>query len=104
MIEEKLLLASEYQRNHQDILALALDDRKRLEELCAVCKEDFRDLASLAEQPERYLSIPRKDDAAAEFARRYELLGFPDVWRFAYWGQRSKCWKKEWPNQPPEKG
>lgn len=105
-VEARLLVATAYARAHQDILAFSLGDRAKFEELCQRCEGYFgdeRNVYMLEASPEEYLvGIPRKDDAAAEMARRFEELGFDDFWLFASWGQWSKHWKKEWPIQQPE--
>ena len=105
-IEVRLLDATGSWRAHQDILAFSFGHRAKIEELCLRCEGylgDERNIYSLEDRPEEYLSgIPRKDDAAAEMARRFEELGFDEVWLFASWGQWSKHWKKEWPIQPPQ--
>lgn len=103
-IEERILRATGFARAHQDILALSFGDRAKLEELCLRCEDDVsgeRNIYSLEEHPEEYLThIMRKDDAAAEVARRFEYLEFDEIWQFASWGQWSTNWKKEWSNQP----
>jgi len=105
-VEARLLTATAFVRAHQDILAFSFGDRVKLEELCQRCEGylgDERNVYILEDRPEEYLTgIPRKDDAAAEMARRFEELGFDGIWRFAHWGHWSKYWKKEWPIQQPE--
>src|SRR3954470_101169 len=81
-VEERLLRATPFARAHQDILALALGDRGKLEELCVRCEDDISgelNIYSLEDHPEEYLKdIMRKDDAAAEVARRFEYLSFDE--------------------------
>ena len=100
LVEERLMRATGFERAHQDILALSLGDRTALEELCIRCEDDIsgeRNIYVLEDVPEEYFKhVMRKDDAAAELARRFEFLGFPVPSRFASWGQYSKHWKKEW--------
>jgi hypothetical protein len=98
IVDERLRRASAYERAHQDILAFALADEGKLEELCVRCEDDERNVWMLEDMPEEFLThIMRKDDATAELARRYEFLGFPIPVSFSRWGRWSKSWKKEWP-------
>jgi len=99
-VEERLVQASGFERAHQDILALALGDRTKLEELCVRCEDDVsgeRNVYALEDAPEEYWKhIQRKDDAVAELARRFAVLGFPVPRRFSSWGRYSRHWKQEW--------
>ncbi|WAC21418.1 hypothetical protein OVA24_08465 [Luteolibacter sp. SL250] len=84
-------------RVHRIILAMAMHDSKLLESLCKRCATDVRDVLKLEDEPEEHWPhIPRKDDAAAELARRYDWLDFVVPSSLAYWGQWSKNWRPEW--------
>jgi hypothetical protein len=105
-VEERLVRASCFERAHQGILAFSFGDRAKLEELCIRCEDDVsgeRNIYHMEDEPEEYMThIMRKDDAAAELARRYELLEFPEPSRFSRWGQYSKNWKQAWSNPSVE--
>jgi hypothetical protein len=95
-IEARLISAAPFERVHQDILAISFGDEAKLEELCVLAEDDERNIYSMEDRPEEFfVGVPRKDDAAAELARRFEKLGFPVPIRFSNWGQHSKHWK-EW--------
>ena len=100
-VETRLLAATKSTRAHQGILAFSFGDPDRLEDLCRRCEGylgDERNVFVLESRPEEYIAgFPRKDDAAAEMARRYEELGFDGIGRFAGWGRWSKHWKEHWP-------